>query len=144
MGTHYSAPGWLGAAFLIVIVLSAASGSVLLAKRICSARAAGNLRTLAEISTLMRINIIDEMAAGRGIIALALLIFYCTGGLMWYSLLFSSRYVPRALSLFGILAAGVRSQPEVRPWQVKKLPVHPPGESDTPKPPEDRRRRCGP
>ena len=33
--------------------------------------------------------------------------FYCVGGLLWYSLFFASRYVPRVLSLFGILAVAV-------------------------------------
>jgi hypothetical protein len=30
--------------------------------------------------------------------------FYCSGGLLWYSLLYRSRYVPRAISLFGLVA----------------------------------------
>jgi hypothetical protein len=29
--------------------------------------------------------------------------FYCTGGLLWYYLLYRSNYVPRALALFGLL-----------------------------------------
>jgi hypothetical protein len=30
--------------------------------------------------------------------------FYCAGGLLWYYLFYRSRYVPRAISLFGLLA----------------------------------------
>ena len=30
--------------------------------------------------------------------------FYCSGGILWYSLLYRSRYVPRAISLFGLVA----------------------------------------
>ena len=30
--------------------------------------------------------------------------FYCIGGLVWYSLFFRSRYIPRVISLFGIIA----------------------------------------
>jgi len=30
--------------------------------------------------------------------------FYCAGGLLWYYLFYRSQYVPRAISLFGILA----------------------------------------
>jgi hypothetical protein len=32
--------------------------------------------------------------------------FYCVGGLIWYGLFYQSRYIPRAISLFGVLAAG--------------------------------------
>ena len=30
--------------------------------------------------------------------------FYCTGGLLWYYLFYRSNYIPRAISLFGLLA----------------------------------------
>jgi hypothetical protein len=30
--------------------------------------------------------------------------FYCTGGLLWYYLFYMSRYIPRAISVFGLLA----------------------------------------
>jgi hypothetical protein len=30
--------------------------------------------------------------------------FYCIGGLLWYSMFFKSRYIPRAISLFGLVA----------------------------------------
>jgi len=33
--------------------------------------------------------------------------FYCTGGLLWYFLFFKSGYVPRAISLFGLVAVAV-------------------------------------
>lgn len=33
--------------------------------------------------------------------------FYCIGGLVWYSLFFASRYIPRAISLFGIVAVAL-------------------------------------
>ncbi|MFN8475641.1 MAG: DUF4386 domain-containing protein [Anaerolineae bacterium] len=33
--------------------------------------------------------------------------FYCIGGLVWYSLFFASRYIPRAISLFGVLAVAL-------------------------------------
>lgn len=35
------------------------------------------------------------------------MIFYCTGGILFYYLFFKSKYVPRALSLFGIIAASL-------------------------------------
>ncbi|MGE5373826.1 MAG: DUF4386 domain-containing protein [Bacteroidota bacterium] len=33
--------------------------------------------------------------------------FYCIGGLVWYSLFYRSRYIPRAISLFGIVAVSL-------------------------------------
>jgi hypothetical protein len=33
--------------------------------------------------------------------------FYCVGGLLWYYLFYKSRYVPRAISLWGIVAVSV-------------------------------------
>jgi hypothetical protein len=30
--------------------------------------------------------------------------FYCTGGLLWYYLFYRSNYIPRAISVFGLLA----------------------------------------
>ena len=33
--------------------------------------------------------------------------FYCVGGLLWYFLFFRSRYVPRAISLYGLAAVSV-------------------------------------
>ncbi len=30
--------------------------------------------------------------------------FYCTGGLLWYYLFYRSNYIPRAISIFGLLA----------------------------------------
>jgi hypothetical protein len=33
-----------------------------------------------------------------------LMVFYCAGAIIWYSLFFRSRYVPRPISLFGIAA----------------------------------------
>ena len=30
--------------------------------------------------------------------------FYCVGGLLWYSLFFKSKYIPRVISLFGVIA----------------------------------------
>ena len=33
-----------------------------------------------------------------------LMFFYCAGGLLWYSLFYRSRYVPRPLALFGLAA----------------------------------------
>ena len=35
------------------------------------------------------------------------MVFYCIGGILWYSLFYRSRYVPRAISLFGLAAATV-------------------------------------
>jgi Domain of unknown function (DUF4386) len=32
------------------------------------------------------------------------MLFYCVGGLLWYWLFYRSRYVPRAISLFGLVA----------------------------------------
>lgn len=37
------------------------------------------------------------------------LLFYCAGGLVWYYLFFRSRYIPRAISLFGLVAVAVGS-----------------------------------
>lgn len=36
-----------------------------------------------------------------------LMFFYCAGGLLWYSLFFRSRFVPRPLSLFGLACVAV-------------------------------------
>lgn len=33
--------------------------------------------------------------------------FYCTGGLLWYYLFYRSNYIPRAISLFGLLAVSL-------------------------------------
>lgn len=33
--------------------------------------------------------------------------FYCLGGILWYYLFYKSRYIPRAISLFGLIAASV-------------------------------------
>lgn len=35
--------------------------------------------------------------------------FYCAGGLVWYSLFYRSRYIPRGISLFGIAAVVLAS-----------------------------------
>jgi len=32
------------------------------------------------------------------------LLFYCLGAMLWYSLFYRSRYIPRAISLFGLIA----------------------------------------
>ena len=33
--------------------------------------------------------------------------FYCTGGLLWYYLFYRSNYIPRAISIFGLLAVSL-------------------------------------
>lgn len=33
--------------------------------------------------------------------------FYCIGGILWYSLFYTSRFIPRVISLFGVIAASV-------------------------------------
>jgi hypothetical protein len=33
--------------------------------------------------------------------------FYCAGGILWYYLFYTSKYIPRVISLFGLLAASV-------------------------------------
>jgi hypothetical protein len=33
--------------------------------------------------------------------------FYCIGGLLWYYLFYKSRYIPRVISLWGLLAVSV-------------------------------------
>jgi hypothetical protein len=33
--------------------------------------------------------------------------FYCIGGLLWYSLFYTSRYIPRVISIWGLLAVSV-------------------------------------
>jgi hypothetical protein len=33
--------------------------------------------------------------------------FYCAGGLIWYALFLRSRYIPRAISLFGLVAVAI-------------------------------------
>ncbi|MGD9029161.1 MAG: DUF4386 domain-containing protein [Anaerolineae bacterium] len=35
--------------------------------------------------------------------------FYCAGGILWYSLFYRSRAIPRAISLFGLIAVSVAS-----------------------------------
>ncbi len=35
------------------------------------------------------------------------LLFYCLGAVLWYSLFYRSRYIPRAISLFGLIAVSV-------------------------------------
>jgi len=35
------------------------------------------------------------------------LLFYCLGAVLWYSLFYRSRYIPRVISLFGLLAVSV-------------------------------------
>jgi hypothetical protein len=35
------------------------------------------------------------------------LLFYCFGALLWYSLFYRSRYIPRLISLFGLIAVSV-------------------------------------
>src|SRR5713101_4908721 len=35
------------------------------------------------------------------------LLFYCFGAMLWYSLFYRSRYVPRLISLFGLIAVSV-------------------------------------
>ena len=35
------------------------------------------------------------------------LLFYCFGGLLWYYLFYKSRYIPRVISLFGLVAVSV-------------------------------------
>jgi hypothetical protein len=35
------------------------------------------------------------------------LLFYCFGAILWYSLFYKSRYIPRAISLFGLIAVSV-------------------------------------
>jgi len=35
------------------------------------------------------------------------LLFYCFGAILWYYLFYRSRYIPRAISLFGLLAVSV-------------------------------------
>jgi hypothetical protein len=33
--------------------------------------------------------------------------FYCIGGMLWYYLFFKSKYIPRAISLFGLAAVSL-------------------------------------
>lgn len=35
------------------------------------------------------------------------MLFYCLGGILWYYLFYQSRYIPRAISLFGLVAVCV-------------------------------------
>ncbi len=35
--------------------------------------------------------------------------FYCLGGLLWYYLFYKSKYIPRVISLFGLIAVAVAS-----------------------------------
>jgi hypothetical protein len=35
------------------------------------------------------------------------LLFYCFGAMLWYSLFYRSRYIPRVISLFGLIAVSV-------------------------------------
>src|SRR3990172_10945160 len=35
------------------------------------------------------------------------MLFYCLGGIPWYYLFYKSKYVPRVISLYGLIAASV-------------------------------------
>ncbi len=39
--------------------------------------------------------------------------FYCLGGLVWYTLFYRSKYIPRAISLFGIIAVSLAFVPVI-------------------------------
>lgn len=181
MNLDKNAPRLLGAAFLIVIVTSAISGTFL-NSAVGSGTISDILSNIPNNLTMMRISILGGMLNSTGIIILALLLyivlkkqnkiialvalglwlaeaifyaimqigslaliplsldfvkagapmnsfyqtlgeflyngvysqgltihmwFYCTGGLLWYSLFYRSKYVPRVISLFGVLAVAV-------------------------------------
>lgn len=181
MNLDKNAPRLLGAAFLIVIVTSAISGTFL-NSAVGSGTISDILSNIPNNLTMMRISILGGMLNSTGIIILALLFyivlkkqnkiialvalglwlaeaifyaimqigslaliplsldfvkagapmnsfyqtlgeflyngvysqgltihmwFYCTGGLLWYSLFYRSKYIPRVISLFGVLAVAV-------------------------------------
>ncbi len=182
MTTEKSVPRLLGAAFLIVALISLASG-LLLASVVGSGGISDILVGISNRLSLMRIFILGDLVTSLGIIVLAVLLytvlnkqnkiialvalgcwlteaialaiskigasaliplslefakagapqhsyyqtlagflyngiviqlgqtiellFYCFGAMLWYSLFFRSRYIPRPISLFGLIAVSV-------------------------------------
>ncbi len=182
MTTEKSVPRLLGAAFLIVALISLASG-LLLTSVVGSGGISDILVGISNRLSLMRIFILGDLVTSLGIIVLAVLLytvlnkqnkiialvalgcwlteaialaiskigasaliplslefakagapqhsyyqtlagflyngiviqlgqtiellFYCLGAMLWYSLFYRSRYIPRAISLFGLIAVSV-------------------------------------
>jgi len=182
MTTEKSVPRLLGAAFLIVALISLASG-LLLTSVVGSGGISDILVGISNRLSLMRIFILGDLVTSLGIIVLAVLLFtvlnkqnkiialvalgcwvteaialaiskigasaliplslefvkagapqhsyyqtlagflyngiviqlgqtiellfYCLGAMLWYSLFYRSRYIPRLISLFGLIAVSV-------------------------------------
>jgi Domain of unknown function (DUF4386) len=181
MDSYEKTPGLLGAAFLVVILTSALSGS-LLNFVVGTGNVFDILTNISENLPLMRISILVELLTSIGIIILAALLylvlnkqnkiialaalglwlaeaitlavskigafalmplsldfvmagamehsfyltlgkflyygvdrqgynihmfFYCVGGILWYYLFYKSKYIPRVISLFGLIAVCV-------------------------------------
>ena len=61
------------------------------------------------------------------------MLFFCLGGILWYTLLYSSRLVPRPLALWGLVAVCLLTIPVLlmlyrrgsTPWMVLGLPYAP-------------------
>jgi len=181
MNTQKSAPRLLGAAFLLVAVVSLSSG-LLLGSVVGSGSISDILVHVSHQVTLMRLGSLGELMTSAGIVALAGLLysvlhsqqklialvalgcwlaeaislafsqigtlallpvsldfvqagapvhsyyqtlgaflysgvnglgmtfhmwFYCLGGMLWYALFYTSKYIPRVISLWGLLAVTV-------------------------------------
>ena len=181
MISDHNAPHWLGAAYLIVLVVSAVSG-VLMTSAVGSGTTSEMLISISERSAIMRLSILIELVTSVGIVVLAALlyvvlrdqnrivalvalgwwwaeaitlavgklgslaliplsmefvsagapeashyqalgsflydgldrqgneihmVFFCLGGLLWYSLFFKSRIIPRLLSAWGVASVCV-------------------------------------
>jgi hypothetical protein len=181
MNTQKSAPRLLGAAFLLVAVVSLASG-LLLSSVVGSGSNSDILVDVSRQGTLVRLSSLGELLTSAGIVALAGLLyrvlrkqnkivalialgcwlaeaislavsqigtlallpvslefvqagapvhsyyqtlgaflysgvnglgitfhmwFYCLGGMLWYGLFYTSKYIPRVISLWGLLAVSV-------------------------------------
>jgi hypothetical protein len=181
MNTQKSAPRLVGAAFLLVAVVSLSSG-LLLSSVVGSGSISTILVRVSHQGTLLRLGSLGELATSAGIVALAGLLysvlrkqnkivalvalgcwlaeaislafsqigtlallpvsldfvqagapvhssyqtlgaflysgvnglgmtfhmwFYCLGGMLWYALFYASKYVPRLISLWGLLAVTV-------------------------------------
>jgi len=181
MNTQKSAPRLLGAAFLLVAVVSLSSG-LLLSSIVGSGSISDILVHVSHQGTLLRLGSLGELVTSAGIVALAGLLysvlytqhklialvalgcwlaeaislafsqigtlallpvsldfvqagapvhssyqtlgaflyngvynqgitihmwFYCLGGMLWYALFYTSKYIPRVISLWGLLAVSV-------------------------------------
>jgi len=131
MNAHQPSSRILGFAFLLQFFTSLAGALILNMGLVVPGDTAATLLHIAARPWLLRVNILDEMLAAFPLIALGsqfaatpsvsrlaeadrtlasmnfsytlLLLAFCPGALLFYWLLFKSRLVPRALSLWGFI-----------------------------------------